>query len=287
MKQTVIKLVSVIGRPPDKPFFDWATETQNRIIGSIIEGANSYAEITNRTGLKTPKTTLLNTLPYFAEMGFAPRRYNTKGEDLIRYIADKYRNNQAESIEEKEDKMYKDKDLNLEYDEKYCHVIDAIKKGYTKQIDIARESGIKVGTICFAINNLARFFNLNTGGQSARVVLIEFIHRRLHSVHHGQFNNEAANAQNKSTEPTQQAAVVDSQELEKEEEFIESQKIQTENAAADLILKLQKENDELREKIKTLEENKSKSFVEIKEKIKEKIETLRKKLELIEELEAL
>lgn len=269
MKQTVIELVRQYGRPPDNPYFDWATESQNKVITAIIEGHTTLEDISTATGVKWPGKQILSALPYFREMGFEANSYKTKTVDLIRYIAEKY--GTCTKINEKnsknkngENKMYLDEDLKVQYPEKYCYVMEAIKKGYTTQADIARESGMKAGSIWFTLERLASFFKLSTTEVSAKTALIDFVQKRLVDVHRGE-------AEDITTETLPQITAAEPPKV------INAQHVETEEAAnpkmetqyIDTIAALKAENEELKAKIAELEKDSTLSA--IKQKIKDKL----------------
>ena len=285
MKQTVIELVRQYGEPPDNPYFDWATESQNKVITAIIEGHTTLEDISTVTGLKRPESQILSAFPYFREMGFKPNSYRTKLTDLIRYIAEKYgtctRINEKNSKNKNgENKMYLDEDLKVQYPEKYCHVMDAIKKGYTTQAAIARESGMNPNSVWFTLGWLARFFKLSTNEVSAKTALIDFVQKRLVDVHRGEAEDIPTETlpQNTAVEPPK---AINAQHVETEKTA--NPKMETQYI--DTIAELKAENAELKAKIAELE--KGSTFSAIKQKIKDKIETLNKQLELIEGIETL
>ena len=212
MKKTVIDLVSKIGIPPNVPFIEGLTAQQNDILACILNGTTEVSAIAEE--LQIPQTQVRTQLglirPYFEEMGFEPKSYSTKTVDLIEFIKTEYG---------KEIKMYYDEDLGIDYPEKYTGVVDAIKKGYEKQIDIAREAGIKEGTICFFLNQLARHFKLETTETSSRVALCNFIRNKL-------FDNAGTRKEESLPQEPKPIAPLDKTEIlspctEREEEILD------------------------------------------------------------------
>ena len=281
MKQSVLELVKQIGPPPKIAYIEGLTEQQERVVTAIINGAKTFEDIAKELKIKRGGVivALGSIYPYYANLGFNYSSKRRQSLELISFI-NKYHTIDDNKNKERKIKMYFDHDLKLEYPEKYTGVISAIKKGYSTQNDIARESGIKSGTITWALSQIARYFELRIGQKSAKEALCDFIQKRLVDVHCGEAEDIPAETlpQITAAEPPK---AINAQHMETEKTA--NPKMETQYI--DTIAELKAENAELKAKIAELE--KGSTFSAIKQKIKDKIETLNKQLELIEGIETL
>lgn len=275
MKYAVIELVKTLGPPKiyNTNFIPGATEQEEAIIRAIVEGASDLKQIAENLELseRTIKPRLCSLYRLIEDQGyqFKTSKQRNRLPEFIEYIKalqpkdDTPTQNSIldeETVLKGNSIMY-DEDLKLEYANYLAPIIDAIKKGYERLVDIEKQTGIPQTSISAGINQFAHRleklglikFKKEIG---SRQTVINFIQSRLLDP---EYKEETKTEQLSDNDKSK-----DNTELRAENE------------------QLRKRIEELEKQTQTVVKCDLSSF---KEKINQDIQLLNQKLKLIEELE--
>ncbi len=273
MKKVVINLVRLQGTPPQKSYDDicpGATQVENEVINAILNGSRTVEEIADTMGkAKSTIITVLIGLYAIAETnGCEFKNGSNKLPDLITFILSK--NTQEEdntNILKGEALMY-DEDLKLKYPNSIGPIVAAVKKGYTRPTEIAKETAFTLVSVNTRFFEFAKYLKthgliLGNDNKSNRERVVDFIQSRL-------LDNDYIEQPKTQERPARVIPKEDVAEAKNESDY----------------LQLKTENEQLKARIKELENQPAKDVLSpLKDKLRAQIAHLTNKLNLIETLE--
>lgn len=196
MKSAVIELVKTLGPPKiyTTNFIPGATEQEENIVRAIVEGASDLKQIAENLELNeiTIKPRLYSLYRLIEDQGYQFKTRKNRLPEFIAYVKTLQPNDDIhapsitldEETELKGNSIMYDEDLKLEYANYLAPIIDAIKKGYERPIDIEKQTGIPQTSISAALNQFTH--RLEKLGYvtlhkeiSSRQTVINFIQSRL------------------------------------------------------------------------------------------------------------
>lgn len=177
-----------------------------------------------------------------------------------------------------------DKDLNLRYGNALAPLVEAVKKGYTSYLDLAKETGSNTKALSVYFNNLASSLirqHLVKGHQdkTKKQIVIDFIQSRLLDNNYTEFGNTKPQIETNKTLIQVQSDNDNKTEQELKERC---------NNFLEKLEQSQKENQELRKRIAELENHPKPNFDfdSIRHKIQGEIDMLTAKIKALDILES-
>lgn len=216
MKITVRELVKRFGPPPKiLNLIPGATPQEENIITAILEGAGTLRQIAESLELneETISQRLCSLYRVVEDQGyqFEIPKSRDRLPEFIEYVKklqaqnDTPDNNIILDEEKKGNSIMYDKDLNLQYANGIAPIIEAIKKGFERPIDLEKQTGIPQSSISASLNHFAhRLENLGLINLkkeiSTRQTVINFILSRLLDPEYKEENSTAPLQVNNITE---------------------------------------------------------------------------------------
>lgn len=284
MKASVISLVKHFGPPPEK-FDDFddnkcirdnitndsseLTAQETKIKDMLLQGMN-YKKIADKLVISLP------TVKTHVNAIFQKRHYHSLQELLVNELKNADIKKVQPQINERKEKMINNKkindtDINYQYGKSYAPIIEAIKKGFITNADIAKTTGIDKNYLSVKYrdlyeslvrNNLASSLN----GKTYLDKIVDFVNKRM-------------------SKPEEKLYIPAPGDIVTEQiNGPVKLKIDTNS---DKIKQLEAENEQLKARIQELENQPKQTidFLVVKEKLTAQISELNAKLKAIELLE--
>lgn len=293
MKAAVIELVKNVGPPPDN--FKEKDEYSRREINSLeltasetnvrdllLQGLN-YKQVAEKLSIslatvKTHVAKIFEKKNYHSLQDLLVGENKRQDKEIIEHVITKNqedpkpKNNERiekDMIKINTKKKFFDADLNYSYGQSYIKIIDAIKKGYTTNNDIASVIGINGNLLSVKYRDFCRTLedkNLLNGleGKTYLQKIVSFVNKRMSKIEEKPYIPAPGDI------VTEQINVPVKRKTD-----------------ADYIKELTDENERLRERLSELESQPKPyiDFDEIRHKIQTKIDMLQAKLNALELLE--